>query len=184
VIRRHNGRSAAAGCTVRIASGLLLLSLLGPTAARAEMELVRCGSDDWRMRLAAGLGPRLYLEHDRIQFAFGTDLWLRLVGPLALGVGVDAGVIEHTELVTALALRLHLLRSCKLELAAEARGGVWFAPGRDAVDPSGTFSLGLALAHDLGERFYVVGRLGGGMVVRSSRGGFMELSIDVGLRLF
>lgn len=182
--RRLNDRPAAVGCAARIALGLLLLSLLGPAAARAEMELVRCGDDQWRMRLAAGLGPRLYLEHERIQFAFGSDLWLRLVGPLAVGVGVDAGVIEHTEVLTTLALRLHLLRSCKLELAAEARGGVWFAPGRTGVDPSGAFALGLVLAHDLGEHCYVAGRLGGGMVVRSGRGGFMELSIDVGLRLF
>ncbi len=168
-----------------LAVGLTLCLLVAP-AAGVELEEVSCGQDGWSGRLAAELGLRYFFGgEDTTQAVFGLEGRFALVGPLTGGLGVVAGVLGAPDLSIQAGLRLLVLRTCQVELALDARGGVWLQLAADApVDARGVFAGALEVLHDLGPGFMISARLGGGMVVRDDRGGFLEAVLLLGYRFF
>ena len=108
---------------------------------------------------------------------------MRMAGPLALWLSFGLGVIESTGFAAQASLRLHLLRFCNLEVAADARAGLWMDVDQ-ASDPRLVAGGGLELMHDLGERFFIGLRVGGGYLAHDAQGVFIDLGILLGTNCF
>jgi len=168
-------------------AALLWLALLGGSApARAsELEVVPCGRDDWAGRLSLEMGLRYFFGgEDTSQAIFGLEGRFLLYGPLSGAVSVDVGALGEPDLSLQAGLRWLVLRTCVLELALDARGGVWLQLTPSPVDTRGMFAAALEVLHDLGQEFMIAARLGGGMVVRDDRGGFLEAVLLLGYRFY
>jgi hypothetical protein len=165
---------------------LALLLAAGAAPVRAgELEVVPCGREDWAGRLSLELGLRYFFGgEDTTQAVFGLEGRFWLFGPLSGAVSVDAGALGDPDLSVQAGLRLRVLRTCQLELALDARGGVWLQLAPSPVDVRGMFAAALEVMHDLGQEFMIAARLGGGMVVRDDRGGFLEAVLLLGYRFF
>ena len=168
-----------------LALSVLLCCLVpgeGPCAR--ELELVPCGRDDWGFRANLFLGPQYFNQaEDLVQFSFGAEGRMRVAGPLALGLSVGLGVIETTGFAAQASLRLHLFRFCNLEVAGDARAGIWMDV-EQASDPRLVAGGGLELMHDLGERFFIGLRAGGGYLAHDAQGAFIDLGILLGTNCF
>lgn len=169
----------------RCVVGFALLFLLAGHSARAQdLELVPCGRDDWRIRADAFLGPQYFTQaQDLIQFGFGVEGRVRLWGPLALGVSSGLGLIETTGFSAQASLRLHLARFCNMELALDARAGLWFDV-EEASDLRLLASGAMELMHDLAGRYFIGLRAGGGYLAHDDFGGFIDLAIVLGVNWF
>lgn len=155
-----------------------------PQAWTPGLEGPGCRPEDWSARLGLVLGPQYYLQQkDQVQFSFGLEGRLRLVGPLSAGVIARAGVIADTTLLAMGTARLHLLRSCLLSLAIEARAGalVWLAGAGDGAAP--LIGGGLELTHDLGDAFIIFVQGAVGHVFREDRGVVLDLVVGLGFQL-
>jgi hypothetical protein len=168
---------------------LVGLAITSPRSATGSdwtpgLEPPRCGTDDWTGRAGLHLGPRYFFERkDQVQFGFGIDGQVRLVGPLSVGASVTAGVIKDTTLTALGGGRLHLLRSCKLSLALEVMTGAWLLLDGDGTMVEPVVLGGLELSHDLGESFVVRVRPAVGYLPGDGRGWFLDVVIGLGMLL-
>ncbi|MBN2498348.1 MAG: hypothetical protein JXR96_27405 [Deltaproteobacteria bacterium] len=166
------------------APALLLIAAVlsaGPIQAE-EAEMSACGSDEWLGRVDLFLGPQYYIRaEDQVQFSLGAEGSLRLFGPVAMGLSSSVGLILDVTVTAEAFVRLHLYRSCKLELALEGRGGIWLDASHDASEIAGVFSGGLELVHDLEGPFFILGRVSGGYVAQDAQGAFIDLVLGLGL---
>lgn len=151
------------------------LTLIGQPAAAGS---------DWTARLGLFLGPQYFLqEENRVQFSFGAEGHVSVIGPLSVGASAGMGVIASTTVLSAAGLRLHLFRRQELSLALDVRGGAAFGisgPGQ-TVQP--LVVGGLELVHDLGDRFCILVRTNTGYQGGADRGWLLDLVVGLGLFL-
>jgi hypothetical protein len=175
-------------------TGLLVIYLIAcPGVIFAEeeedwtppnLELKVCGTNDWPGRVGVFLGSQYFgRSNDKMQFNFGAEGNLRLVGPLSAGLAFNAGFISETTLTAQAGLRLDLVRSCVLSLALDVRSGAtfWLPGDNQGVEP--IVSGGLELVHDLGETFYIQLRVSSGYLFKEEWGWFIDFVLGLGLFL-
>lgn len=172
-----------------LAAGLLLAGL-GCQAASAGpdwtpgVEESKCGRDDWAARLGLFLGPQYFLEEENlVQFSFGAEGHISLLGPLSVGVSAGMGVIADTTMLTTAGLRLQLVRRCELSLALDVRGGASILVSGDEANVQPLVLGGLELVHDLGGMFCILVRTNAGYQGGDQRGWLLDLVVGLGLFL-
>lgn len=155
---------------------LLAVLLLGSQPAAAGSE--------WTARLGLFLGPQYFLQEENlVQFSFGAEGHVTVIGPLSVGASAGMGVIAGTTALSAAGLRLHLFRRQELSLAMDVRGGAAFVisgPGQ-TVEP--LVIGGLELVHDLGGRFCILVRTNTGYQGGADRGWLLDVVVGLGLFL-
>jgi hypothetical protein len=155
---------------------LLAVFLLGGRPAAA-------GSDQ-TARLGLFLGPQYFLqEENKVQFSFGAEGHLSLIGPLSAGISAGMGVIADTTVLSAAGLRLHLFRRQELSLALDVRGGAAFGISGEGQGVQPLVIGGLELVHDLGDRFCILVRTNTGYQGGADRGWLLDLVVGLGLFL-
>jgi hypothetical protein len=155
---------------------LLAVLLLGSQPAAA--------GSDWHARLGLFLGPQYFLqEENRVQFSFGAEGHVSVIGPLSAGISAGMGVIADTTVLSAAGLRLHLFRRQELSLALDVRGGAAFGISGEEQGVQPLVIGGLELVHDLGDRFCILVRTNTGYQGGAERGWLLDLVVGLGLFL-
>lgn len=139
---------------------------------------------DWTARLGLSLGPQYFLqEENQVQFSFGAEGHVSLIGPLSAGISAGMGVIADTTVLSAAGLRLHLFRRRELSLALDVRGGAAFGMSGEEQGVQPLVVGGLELVHDLGEMFCILVRTNAGYQGGADRGWLLDLVVGLGLFL-
>jgi hypothetical protein len=139
---------------------------------------------DWTARLGLFLGPQYYLEEKSlVQFTFGAEGHVQIIGPLSAGISAGMGVIADTTVLSAAGLRLHLLRRRELSLALDVRGGASIGISGDEQGVQPLVLGGLELVHDLGDMFCIMVRTNTGYQGGPDRGWLLDLVVGLGLHL-
>jgi hypothetical protein len=157
-------------------SFVLAVLLLGGRPAAA--------GSDWDARLGMFLGPQYFLEEEsQVQFSFGAEGQISLLGPLSVGLSAGMGVIADTTVVSVAGLRLHLLRHRELSLALDVRGGATILISGEEGQVQPLVVGGLELVHDLGDMFCILVRTGTGYQGGADRGWLLDLVVGLGIFL-
>lgn len=139
---------------------------------------------DWNARLGLYLGPQYFLqEENQVQFSFGAEGQVSIIGPLSAGLSAGMGVIADTTVLSAAGLRLHLFRRQELSLALDVRGGAAFGISGEEKGVAPLVVGGLELVHDLGDRFCILVRTNTGYQGGAQRGWLLDLVVGLGLFL-
>jgi len=139
---------------------------------------------DWDARLGLFLGPQYFLqEENQVQFSFGTEGHVSILGPLSAGISAGMGVIADTTVLSAAGLRLHLLRRQELSLALDVRGGAAIGIEGEEKGVQPLVVGGLELVHDLGDNFCILVRTNTGYQGGADRGWLLDLVVGLGLLL-
>jgi len=139
---------------------------------------------DWDARLGLFLGPQYFLEEEsQVQFSFGAEGQVSLIGPLSAGASAGMGVVADTTLLSVAGLRLHLLRRSELSLALDVRGGASFLISGEEKGAQPLVIAGLELVHDLGDMFCILVRTSTGYQGGTDRGWLLDLAVGLGILL-
>lgn len=160
---------------LRVAFMLAVLLLAGRPAAAGS---------DWTARLGLFLGPQYFLEEEnQVQFSFGAEGHVSIIGPLSAGVSAGMGVIADTTVLSAAGLRLHLFRRKELSLALDARGGAAIGISGEDKGIQPLVLGGLELVHDLGDSFCILVRTNTGYQGGAERGWLLDVVVGLGFFL-